>query len=149
MPPAIKVYEALGAVVDGRVEVLENKGLVFSSTRNKQYEVIFDLKAKKINSNDNGSFWHGYLGYPAIACLMRIGVVSYSEELALLLQNIPWKDLNERFDNDYNKTIKLIFSDLSSGQQMRLVEFAKIVHQQLFRLQLETFESSVNPPIEY
>ncbi|MFA6602048.1 MAG: hypothetical protein WCT02_04295 [Candidatus Paceibacterota bacterium] len=62
LPPPVKIYEALGSVADGRLEMLGNSARVYSSSRNKFYEVIFDPETKSIMANDNGSFWQGYLG---------------------------------------------------------------------------------------
>lgn len=56
--------------------------------------------------NDNGSYWQGYLGYPAIAFLFSIGVIPYSPEHSLLLKDIKWKDINQDFKNDWDKTEK-------------------------------------------
>lgn len=40
LPPKIKVYEALGCVVDGRVELVgEHEARVYSSSRGKSYVV--------------------------------------------------------------------------------------------------------------
>ena len=65
-PPIIKIYEALGAVADNRVELSENTAKVFSSSGNKFYDVSYDRDSNSIMTNDNGSYWKGYLGYPAI-----------------------------------------------------------------------------------
>jgi len=43
-PPIIKIYEALGSVADGRVEVSGNTAKVFSSSGNKFYVVSYDPK---------------------------------------------------------------------------------------------------------
>ena len=42
IPPKIKIYEALGCMGDKRIEVSENTGKVFSSSRGKYYTVNFD-----------------------------------------------------------------------------------------------------------
>ena len=68
-PPKIKVYEALGCIADNRIEVNENEAKVYSSSREKYYTVKYDRNS--IMSNDNGSYWVGYLGYPSIALLMK------------------------------------------------------------------------------
>ena len=93
LPPKIKVFEALGAIADGRVSIKGNKAKVISSRGNKEYEVIYDPSKNAITSNDNGSMLKGYLGYPAIAFLMLKGKLSFDENYAKLLKNIAWKDL--------------------------------------------------------
>jgi len=76
MPPKVKIYEALGAVADGRVVVGNDNGEVSSSSGNKKYVVRWDAKNKAIMTNDNGTYWQGYLGYPAIAYLMACLVLN-------------------------------------------------------------------------
>jgi hypothetical protein len=56
--------------------------------------------------NDNGSYWQGYLGYPAIAYLLVKDIIAYDPHLAELLKGIPWKDVNTKFKNDWEKTEK-------------------------------------------
>ncbi len=122
LPPRIKIYEALGALADGRIEVLENTAKVYSSSRNKYYTVSYDPKTGAIMTNDNGSYWQDYLGYPAIAYLMKIGVVPFSETTAALLADIKWKEVNQTFKNDWAKTEKYC-QDIVVGRGGNLAEF--------------------------
>src|SRR4029077_17850108 len=74
MPPLIKVYEALGAIGDGRVRIEdERRATVTSSDGSKTYEVETSADGREIASNDNASYWQGYVGYPAIAALIARG----------------------------------------------------------------------------
>src|SRR3989339_2007322 len=123
-PPIIKIYEALGAVADGRVEVGGNTAKVFSSSGNKFYDVSYDKEKNAIMANDNGSYWKGYLGYPAIAFLMKTGVLSFDEKTASLLENIAWKDINQKFKNDFDKTLEFILSSKSDAKKESLKELA-------------------------
>ncbi len=50
-------------------------------------------------SNDNGSFYKGYLGYPAIGYLLLIGELDYSPIVAKKLKGLAWKDINQQFKN--------------------------------------------------
>ncbi len=109
MPPPIKVYEAIGAVGDGRVRAIDNgvapRGWdVVSSDGAKTYRVEISAEGREISSNDNASYWQGYLGYPAIAVLMARGLLPASAEATRALAGIPWKELNRRFKNDYALT---------------------------------------------
>ncbi len=104
MPPLIKVYEALGAVADGRVQIVdERRALVTSSDGSKSYEV--ELAGREVSSNDNASYWQGYLGYPAIAVMVTRGILHAQDSALNALQGIPWKELNRRFRNDYTRTL--------------------------------------------
>ena len=75
MPPPIKVYEAIGAIGDGRVRAIDNSDPprvweVVSSDGAKKYRVEISADGREISSNDNASYWQGYLGYPAVAVLL-------------------------------------------------------------------------------
>ena len=124
LPPKIKVLEALGAIADGRVSVENDKARVSSSTGEKSYTVIFQ-PPDRIKSDDNGSVFKGYLGYPAIAFLMLKGLLPYDERLAEKLKGIPWKELNEKY-KDYRK-----------------VEFIILKQRRLDQKRVETFEKEV------
>lgn len=106
IPPKVKVYEALGCIADKHVEFIsENEAVVTSSEGNRKYHVIFDLKKNFIISDDNGSKFRGYLGYPSIAVLMLKGLLPFDERISNSLKGIKWRSLNEKFKN-YNKTIE-------------------------------------------
>lgn len=107
-PPIIKIYEALGAIADGRIKVFGNSAKVYSSSGNKFYSVDYAPDSSSIMVNDNASFYKGYLGYPAIAFLLMIGELNYSSTIAEELKDIAWKDINQKFKNDFNKTLAFI-----------------------------------------
>lgn len=116
MPPLIKVYEALGAIGDGRVKLIdETHATVVSSEGDKTYEVETSADLRTISSNDNASFWQGYLGYPGIAVLLLRGFSRIDEAVTVALKGIPWKQLNSRFKNDYAKTIDEIEARLKGA----------------------------------
>jgi hypothetical protein len=106
MPPIIKVYEAFGALADGRVRLDDDyHASVLSSDRSKSYRVEISADGRTISSNDNASYWQGYLGYPAIAVMLTRGLCSVREEAINALTGIPWKELNRQFRSDYSRTI--------------------------------------------
>jgi hypothetical protein len=107
MPPLAKVYEALGALGDGRVQLEDERhAQVLSSDRSKTYQVEISADGRTISSNDNASYWQGYLGYPAIAVMLKRGLYKIRAEAIEALTGIPWKELNRRFRNDYNRTVE-------------------------------------------
>jgi hypothetical protein len=115
MPPKIKIYEALGAIGDGRLELeSDSTAKLFSSSGGKSYSITFDNEKNEIYANDNASFFAGYLGYPAIAFLFAKGILPYSEEVAVALKGIPWKDINQRYKNDFSKTMIVVDAVLES-----------------------------------
>ena len=97
-PPRIKVLEALGAIADGRVECLDQSctaARVTSSEGDRVYRVYVDAAGGAAYSDDNGTRFRGYIGYPIIAVLMKQGRLPYDERLAEALKGIPWRRLNE------------------------------------------------------
>ncbi len=95
-PPRIKVLEALSSIADGRISAVNNEARVSSSSGEREYHVVVtgDLRAY---SNDNGTLYRGYVGYPIIALLMMRGVIPYDEAIARALSGIPWRTLNETY----------------------------------------------------
>lgn len=148
-PPIIKIYEALGAVADGRVEVSGDRAKVYSSSGNKFYDVSYDPKKKAIMANDNGSYWKGYLGYPAIAFLMKIGVLPFDQKIGNLLQGIAWKDINQKFKNDFDKTLKYIEDSLTQDKKLELSEYVQQIDIKIKELGLSFLGSKVTPPEGY
>jgi hypothetical protein len=108
MPPMAKVYEALGAIGDGRVRLEDaRRASVRSSDGAKTYEVEISDDGREISSNDNASFWQGYLGYPAIAVMIERGLIPRPAAAVVhALAGVPWKDLNTRYRNDYERTLE-------------------------------------------
>ncbi|RLE66692.1 MAG: hypothetical protein DRJ38_01010 [Thermoprotei archaeon] len=96
-PPRIKVLEALGCIADRRIELISDyEAKVVSSTGERTYIVKWN-GGKAIFSNDNGSIYRGYLGYPSIAFLMLKGLLPFNKRIAEGLKGIPWKRLNEKY----------------------------------------------------
>jgi len=108
MPPKVKVYEALGCIADNHVKFFKNNGkgiaIVTSSEGFRKYNVIFDISSNQITSDDNGSKWRGYLGYPSIAVMMLKGILPFDKEFSDALKGIKWYQINKKFDN-YDMTI--------------------------------------------
>ncbi|HEX4211227.1 MAG TPA: hypothetical protein VHY56_12575 [Candidatus Binataceae bacterium] len=111
MPPLAKIYEALGAIADGRVHLDDaTHASVVSSSCDKTYAVALDSATRQISSNDNASYWQGYLGYPAIAVLLLHGLYAPRAESLKALAGVPWKELNTRYRNNYARTLDDVFA---------------------------------------
>lgn len=148
--PSTKIYESLGAVADGRVEVVTpNSAKVYSSTRNKFYYVMYDPAKQAIMSNDNASYWKETLGYPAVAFLMKIGVVSYDQGMCDLLKAVPWKDINQKFKNDFEKALAYILSSKTEEQRSALSNFVEKVLGEVNALNLDMLGEKTKPPAGY
>jgi len=157
-PPMIKIYEALGAVADGRVEIIPMAEVkpppwegakVWSSSRNKFYEITYDPAENAIMANDNGSYWKGYLGYPAIAYLMIIGTLSYEDEIGELLKGIAWKDINTKFKNDFDKVVAEILASKSKEDREKIESFVEKVAKEISELKLRHLGKKKFPPDGY
>lgn len=136
IPPVAKVYEALSCIGSDHVEfVSENRALVTSSEGDKKYNVIFDLRTNSITSDDNGSRWQGYLGYPSIAVLMLKGALPFEPEFAQALKGIRWRKLNEKYKRNYDLAIKeaLEIARERGCDTKKLVEFANKVIEEIER----------------
>jgi hypothetical protein len=148
-PPRIKVYEALGALADGRVEMTDaTHAKVYSSARQKVYDVEWDLEKKEIASNDNGSYWQRYLSYPGLAVLMQLGALPYDEALAASLKGISWGNLNEQLRRDYVKVEEYVLSLVVKQGVSRetLYDFVTIVLEKLAKLELARPAFLKRPP---
>ena len=150
-PPIIKVYEALGCVADGRVHIEGDSAKVYSSSGNKFYTVTYDPNTNAIMCNDNGSYWAGYLGYPAIAFLLKIGIIPYKIESANILKGIKWKDINQNFKNDFAKTEKYcqnLVIERDGDLPALLADIAQI-HKHLEENPLSLLGPKTKPPSGY
>jgi len=148
-PPIVKIYEALGAVADSRLEINGNEAKCFSSSGNKYYDVIYDPDTNAIMTNDNGSYWKGYLGYPAIAYLLQTNVLSYQHELGQLLKGIAWKDINQEFKNDFDKTLAFILASLDADVKEKLNTYATALLTQIADMKLQKLGKKIKPPSGY
>jgi len=99
-PPRIKVLEALSSIADGRIErVGEKRWRVISSDGSRIYDVCVNLEKNVAYSDDNGTVYRGYIGYPIVAALMLLGIVPYNGRVAEAVKGIPWRKLNEEYKN--------------------------------------------------
>lgn len=147
LPPEPKVYEALSAVADGRVKLTgKTAAEVTSSSLDKTYTVRWDEGFTRITSNDNASFWQGYLGYPIIAVLMETGRLSYDKDIAKHLSGIPWKKINKQFRNDYQRAVDFVLKGLEEkGIDARAVRAeAGRIMTRLMELNLEKMPRKSN-----
>lgn len=116
LPPRAKVFEAFGAVADGRVRLTgPGSATVVSSGGDKTYDVEWSEDGRTISSNDNASYWQGYLGYPALAVLLERGVLQAGEDEVRALAGVPWHDLNEHYRRDYDAAVAHVLAALPEG----------------------------------
>jgi hypothetical protein len=148
-PPKAKIYEALSAVADGRVTLMGGvKAEVVSSDGTKTYHVEWSPDLNQITSNDNASYWQGYMGYPIIAVLMVLGRLEYRTEVADFLASVRWKQMNRQFRNDYTKAIDSVLDALEAKGTPRQTVVAEVdrIMAQIEGLELEKLPRRKRPP---
>ena len=150
-PSKPKIYEAFGAIADRRIRVHGDEATVISSSGGKSYSIKYCREQNAIMSNDNSSYYTGQLGYPSIAYLMEIGEIEFNRDLLSHFKDIKWKDLNQRFRNDYQKTIDLVLSQLQDGGvDVRMVDAeADRILEVVINRKLLLLGERVKPPVGY
>ena len=114
-PHISKIYEALTAIADKRIELVgDDKARCYSSSRGKYYEVEFDLKTNSFMSNDNTAYYTESFSYPMVAVLLMTDQIDYDKQLLGILAGIFWKDINQKYKNDYDRAIGHVLSDLKT-----------------------------------
>lgn len=103
LPPISKVYEAISAVADHRVNLYTKEAHITSSDYSKIYTVRFNQS--EYSSNDNATLWQHYPGYPIIAVLIEQKILPVNQTLLPFFEHVPWKQLNTKYKNDYDKAI--------------------------------------------
>lgn len=149
LPPPAKVYEAFSALADGRVRVEEpGRAAVRSSGGEKTYTVEWTGDVEAVTSNDNASYWQGYLGYPIVAVLIALGKVRADEAVTRALAGIRWKELNARFKRDYDAAVVHVLEELAERgeERERIVREVDGVMRQLAELTLERRGRGRRPP---
>lgn len=100
-PVILKIYEALTAIIDGKIKSTDDVNLfhIYSSSGNKFYYVYLEIREGKMIafSNDNATYYEDYFGYPIIALMFIKKILKYDEKLAKELGGIYWKDLNQKY----------------------------------------------------
>ena len=150
-PPREKIFEALGAIADGRVSLTgSNSAAVVSSSGTKTYEVVWKEGETAFSSNDNASFWQGYLGYPILAVLMRLGRITFDPDIADLLKGVPWKSVNQQFRNDYRKAVGSVLERLRAHgiDTSKIEREVDRIFEQVSGLQVEKLSKRARPPAE-
>ena len=146
-PHISKIYEALTAIADDRIEINGNKAKCYSSAGDKFYDIQYDSINGGIMSNDNSAYYTYSLSYPMIAYLMLINKIPYEKKLLDILKDICWNDINKSFKNDYDKSIKLVLGELKSEGED--IDFIKNEIQKIYnfvcKLEIKTLGKLQKP----
>jgi len=144
LPPKEKIYEAFSVLADNRyLHVQPGMVKVGSSDGSKQYTVEWTEQNStsgtviKIASDDNASFWQGYIGYPIIAVLMINDLISFDRTIIDHFKGIPWKTLNKQFGNNYSKAVGIVLSGIDDKVMVEKIRSeVESIYGQLSALQL-------------
>ena len=152
-PPISKTYEALGAIGDNRIEIIDgkNEAKIYSSSRNKFYTVTWNDDLTQMMCNDNSAYFKGELSYPMIAILMLKDKVEYDSQLPEMLKGIKWKEINIKVKNKFDKLVEFVLEELT--QKGTDVEFLKTeitkIEEQVGKMKVEYLGKKVFPPKGY
>ncbi|MEM1927221.1 MAG: hypothetical protein QXS85_00555 [Acidilobaceae archaeon] len=145
LPPRIKVLEAAGSLADGRVSVVRDSGEVVearvsSSMGDRVYRVVVKVSrdgSLQAYSDDNGTKFRGYIGYPIIAVLMLKELLPRSLEVERALYRVPWRELNERL-RSYDRVLEEVsrIAEARGVSRAQLEEFMERVLEKIRELRV-------------
>ena len=96
-------------------------------------------------SNDNASYWQGYLGYPGIAVLMLQGKLPYSKELAQQFAGVDWNKINQEYKRNYAQAADTVMTAKGIGKKKAETELHH-VYDTLKQLPINVKRGSLRPP---
>ncbi len=104
-PPRIKVLEAAGCIGDKRYTLEKllgggGRARVRSSDGSRTYRVIVVPRGEGVvlaYSDDNGTRYRRYIGYPILCVMMLLGLLPRDPRVEEALHGIPWRVLNEQY----------------------------------------------------
>ena len=133
-PPLSKIYEALCAVADQRIDMRADRAYVLSSDQAKRYTVKF--LENGYSSNDNATLWQHYPGYPILAVMMMQGQLKIHEERLSWFRAVNWKQLNTKYKNQYDKAIAEFLEPFSEAIRSQIEDEVECVFHQLESMEL-------------
>lgn len=152
IPHINKVYEALSAIADNRIQLISNtKGRQTSTSGNKFYTITYDPTTGAMMSDDNVAYWTDSISHAMIAFLLKTGRIDYNPKFLPYLANIKWKDINQKFKNDFDKSTEYILSELQSRDypiDSLIVEINRI-YKMVCCLKIEQFGKKIKPSTAY
>lgn len=153
-PHIAKVYEALTAIADKRIKLdPKNPNVAYcaSSSRGKEYTVEYDPETGAMMSNDNSAFYTDMLSYPMIALLMLKGRIEFDDNLPESLRGIYWKQLNQKFRNDYDEAINYALNELKEkGEDVAKIRLkVEEIYKVVKTLKVGVLGKKKRPPAGY
>lgn len=146
------VYEALSAIADARLELIdENNAKCTSTSKGKFYTIKYDPATESIMSDDNMAYYRDEVSYPMIALLIARGDISFNHEILQHLKDIKWKDINQKNKNDYMKSVREVLVGLKTqGVNIQLIETEVArIFEFISSKNLQKLATKVLPPSAY
>ena len=137
------------AFLDGRVHLASpNAAEVVSSDGTKTYMVVWTDGMQEITSNDNASYWQGYIGYPIIAVLLATGKIPLQAYGVRWLSGVPWNKLNKEYRRNYEAAIEHVLTQIRAqgGDTDTVVAEVDRVFEELRGLSLQQLQARQKPP---
>lgn len=135
MPPIEKIPEAYTVIEDNRVELFDNYAIVKSSNFEKEY--LIKWKDNIYYSNDNSTYWQGYVGYPVIAVLMLQAKLPLNKEVSKYFKEINWNKLNKDNKRDYKKSLEQVLENNSTEEKSIIFNEINLVFEEIKNLDIE------------
>lgn len=145
LPPTLSILEALSAVAGDKVHILSSKTAeVDGFGLSERFSVNWVSEKNQILSNDQGSSYGGYLGFPSIAFLMIFGILPYDIYLAKKLEKTPWAELKTKYE-DKEVVVATALQHWSDFDKERIKKFTDWILKMLESLELKKIEKSPKP----
>jgi len=135
LPPIEKIPEAYTAIEDDRVKLYDDYAEVKSSNGEKEY--LIKWKDKLYYSNDNSTYWQGYIGYPVIAVLMLKGNLSLNREVSKFFKDINWNKINKENKRDYRSSLEQVLVGTTDKDRKIIDEEIDKVYKEIENLDIK------------
>lgn len=143
LPPIEKIPEAYTAIEDNRVELFDTYAIVKSSNLEKEYLIKWNNNL--YYSNDNSTYWQGYIGYPVIAVLFLQNKLPLNKDISKYFKNINWNSLNKKYKNNYKEAFNEVISILSDNEKNTVNHEINSVYEAIKNLDIElTRKKNIN-----
>lgn len=130
-----KIPEALTAIIDDRIKIYDTYAIVKSSDLSKEYLVKWNDNT--YYSNDNATYWQGYMGYPVIGVILTKNIIDYNKDILKYFKDINWNKLNKETKRDYQKSFEIVISDLDDDTKTIINKEIDNIYDKLNKLDIK------------
>lgn len=141
LPPIEKIPEAYTAIEDDRVILFDEYANVKSSNNENKY--LIHWKDNVYYSNDNSTYWQGYIGYPVIAVLMLQNKLSLNREISKYFKNINWNKLNKDNKRNYRLSLVQALEGVAEDEIKMIYDEINKVYEEIKNLDIELTKKKI------